>query len=689
MTRIFAAVPRAPWRWLLIGIAALLVVLLALAGFFLATFDANSHKDRLAVLVKQKTGRVFAIPGDVRLKLLPMLRLEIDRAVLNEKDSARPFAIIEGVKLSLRLWPLLHSEVILDQVEIGNFSIALTRFANGATNFDDLLSKDDSPSTLRFDLAGVTIKNGSLIFADELAKRNTKLSNLNITSGRLTDNVFAPLRAKFLLANDNPAAVLQTEVTGELKFDLQRKHYQFNRAKVDAQGEMVAIKPASISLTANIDADLREGRSAIQDINAALNGRLGAQTVHGEFAALRLTSQLNSASIEEIKAKLAIDETGKKLVVSALIPNLNSAADKIEASKIKIDFLFEQGPLRSTGEISSALHVDVAKQRVVLPALILTSKTVRDQMTVDFGARSAASLDLTSGDLDASQLVGEWRMQNQQDELGGHWRGALVANITNGEFSLTPLEGDWSGELSGAKATGKASVPVNGNWRDYSARIPSLDLQTSLTWPSSALEASIQGLALGHADLEASTEADQVAAKGVVLNARGHNANGKWQMNLSSPVKMNLAQRRAELTNLSGGINWTGLSKDAKPLVMKLNGSGSADFLREQAQFQLNARLDRSRLDGKFGVIGWADPSYRIDASLDQLDLDRYFPPAAKSISEKPKQKKAPPGNLDLTFLKGLKVDGQIKIDLLKSAGTTARKVRIEMESVSPKKSKL
>ena len=156
MRRAFGAATPMPWRRILIGVAALLLLLVALGVFFLATFDANSQKARLATMVKEKTGRVLSIPADVRLKLFPVIRFELDRAILDEKNSSIPFATIEAVKLSLRLWPLLRRQVILDQVEIGNFSVALQRFANGATNFDDLIAHDVSPSSFRFDLAGLT-----------------------------------------------------------------------------------------------------------------------------------------------------------------------------------------------------------------------------------------------------------------------------------------------------------------------------------------------------------------------------------------------------------------------------------------------------------------------------------------------------------------------------------------------------
>ncbi len=633
-------------------------------------------------MVKEKTGREFLIPGDLRLKLLPKLRVELDRAVLNEKDSKQPFATIEAVKLSLRPWPLLRSQVILDQVEIGNFSVALKRYANGATNFDDLLPKDDSPSALRFDLAGVTIKNGTLRFDDELTQRKMQLTNLQVTTGRLTDNVVTPVRAQFSLAVDNPAAALQTQLTSQLTFDLQRKRYQMNALKIQAQGEVASVKPVTISLGANIDADLGQNKFNVQAAKASIDGRAGTQTLHGEFASPRLTSEPNKVAIDELTTQFKLDDATRKIALSAVIPTVVNANNKVDAPNFKLNFSFDQQPLHSTGELNGALTMDLAQQLVTLPTLTLTSKTSRDRMIVDASATGPIALDLKTGDLEAMQLNGDWRMQNESDQLAGKWRAPFYGNITNGSFSVDALQGDWSGSLAGAETTGKVSVPVQGNWREYGGTIPTIDLQTSFTWPDSALEASI------HADLEASNKTEQVAAKGVAIKASGYNPSGKWQANLTSPVQMDFAQQLAELPKLSGKISWIGASKAAKPFNLNLNGTGKVDLANEQARFILKAGLDQSKFQGAFGISGWADPAYRIDASLDQLDLDRYFPSAAKPDTAKPKQKKTPPTNLDLTFLKPLKIDGVIKIGLLKSAGTKARNVRIDMESVSTKKSK-
>ncbi len=688
MKRLFATATRLPWRRVFIGIALLLLLLLTLAAFFIATFDANSHKARLTSLVKEKTGRELSIPGSVRLKLFPSVRLELDRAILNEKNSSTAFATIEVVKLSLRLWPLLQSQVRLDQVEVGNFSVALKRFANGTTNFDDLIAKDESPSSLRFDLAGLTIKNGTLRFDDEMNQRKTQVSTIQVTTGRLTENVATPIHAQFLLANDDPVVALKTELSGELRFDLQKNHYQFTATKFRAEGQAAGLKPITVGLRASIAADLGVGSVALQDLSAIVDGRAGMQTVHAELASPRLTSGANNVSIEQIKAQLKLDDPVRKISVSATVPALVSVSNKIAASDFKLDFSIEQDKLRSSGALSAALTFDPAQQRVAFEKMTLNSKIQRDQLVVEASAMGPLMLNLQTGELDGTQLNGDWKMQTDQDQLCGKWRAPVMANIVDGNFAIDALQGDWSGKLAGAQVTGKVSIPVQGNWRESNAKIPAIDLQANLIWPDSALEANIRGLALGHADLEASSNADQVAAKGVAIKASGHNPSGKWQADLSSPVKMDFGKQVAELTNLTGKVSWIGISKEAKPFNVKLNGAGNIDLVREQVRFNLNAGLDQSKFAAILGVNGWADPAYRIDASLDQLDLDRYFPPATKTIATKPIQKKSVPANLDLTFLKLLKVDGQIKIGVLKSAGTTARNVRIEMESAQLEKSK-
>ena len=52
-------------RTVLIAIAALLGVAGAALAIFVATFDANRYKPQLVDLVRERTGRILAIEGDL------------------------------------------------------------------------------------------------------------------------------------------------------------------------------------------------------------------------------------------------------------------------------------------------------------------------------------------------------------------------------------------------------------------------------------------------------------------------------------------------------------------------------------------------------------------------------------------------------------------------------------------------
>ncbi|MGE4617285.1 MAG: AsmA family protein [Gammaproteobacteria bacterium] len=55
--------------------AALVVLLIAALGFFLATLDVNQYKPRLVAAVEEATGRSFDIKGDIGIRpsIIPSL----------------------------------------------------------------------------------------------------------------------------------------------------------------------------------------------------------------------------------------------------------------------------------------------------------------------------------------------------------------------------------------------------------------------------------------------------------------------------------------------------------------------------------------------------------------------------------------------------------------------------------------
>ena len=82
MRRVFGSPTRTPWRWLAIGMALLLLLLLASAVFFVATFDANSHRARIAAMVKEPGHQAAIAGGLCHFTGLPRIDIDGDTAVV-------------------------------------------------------------------------------------------------------------------------------------------------------------------------------------------------------------------------------------------------------------------------------------------------------------------------------------------------------------------------------------------------------------------------------------------------------------------------------------------------------------------------------------------------------------------------------------------------------------------------------
>src|SRR5262249_50735082 len=72
----------------------------------------------------------------------------------------------------------------------------------------------------------------------------------------------------------------------------------------------------------------------------------------------------------------------------------------------------------------------------------------------------------------------------------------------------------------------------------------------------------------------------------------------------------------------------------------------------------------------------FAPPAIHFDLEVDQLDIDRYFPPTPAG-----KQQKQPEKPLDLTALRDLNATGTLRIGSLKANNLKATNVRLDVKA--------
>lgn len=93
---------------------------------------------------------------------------------------------------------------------------------------------------------------------------------------------------------------------------------------------------------------------------------------------------------------------------------------------------------------------------------------------------------------------------------------------------------------------------------------------------------------------------------------------------------------------------------------------------------KLQAQVDQTHLNGTASIRDFAHPAYRFQLTVDQLDADRYLPPAA--------EEKAPPATpatvgaaamqLPMDTLRALDLDGNVSVGKLKVANLTVSDIK-------------
>ena len=118
--------------------------------------------------------------------------------------------------------------------------------------------------------------------------------------------------------------------------------------------------------------------------------------------------------------------------------------------------------------------------------------------------------------------------------------------------------------------------------------------------------------------------------------------------------------------------------------LLKLTTSFTASNKQFNAQ-NLEVTLDQTKLTGQVGISDFANPFINFKLVLDEIDLDRYLPPAnSKTTTTETKSAspaKAGDDTLPLEALRGINAKGTFDIGKLKISGTHSEKIHLELNA--------
>jgi AsmA protein len=253
--------------------------------------------------------------------------------------------------------------------------------------------------------------------------------------------------------------------------------------------------------------------------------------------------------------------------------------------------------------------------------------------------------------------------------------GALRAALKTGEFSAEKLIATASGASGKDNLELRLEAPrlsltaekASGEKVSVTAKLSGPQRTVSAVMSLPGVEGTAQAFKSGAMtlDLDVKQGAQSVKAK------------------LASSLSGNVPARQLSLPALHASVSASGPDLPGKSVSAELKGSASVDMARQGVQAQVAGKVADSNVKARIGVAGFAVPSVQFDIDIDQLDVDRYFPPkaAAAGPAGGASGAKGAEQPFDLSALRNLRAAGALRIGTLKAANVKASNVRLEIKA--------
>ena len=187
---------------LLIGLAVVVVIVVAAAFIVPGLIPLDTYKTQLSEQVKSATGRDLAIDGDVQLTILPNLAVTAEGVRFsNAPDGSAPeMATLESLRATVQLLPLLGGDIAIDEFVLVKPEILLEVDEQGRPNWqfgdaaaqtaDDTAASDQAAgdqggggagSALSgLSLGDVRIVEGKITYIDRASGTREEITDLNL-----------------------------------------------------------------------------------------------------------------------------------------------------------------------------------------------------------------------------------------------------------------------------------------------------------------------------------------------------------------------------------------------------------------------------------------------------------------------------------------------------------------------------
>lgn len=400
-------------KYLMIAVLALFSLLVIAVGIIAATFDPNDYKPTIIKLVQEKKQRTLAIPGEIKLTFFPRIGADLGKISVSEHKSESEFASIDSAKVSLQLIPLLSKQLVVGHVRVDGLNANIKRFKDGSTNFDDLLSKEESQQQqIGFDIDGVSITNASIRIDDQLERRTLEIANLNLETGKIANGVSSKMSVSADVKSSN--SLVDANIAAETGFmiDMERKHYVLKDADAQFKGKLTDYTDLVIKLAGDADLKPAEKRIALDGIKVSASGKRAGQPLDVKFDIPGLAITDTKVSGGKLSGEAKLTDGARTVTSNFSAPSFEGSPQAFKIPALELDVAIKQTDLDAKARISGEISGNIDKLLFSSPQLKLALSGKQGNTAIDGAMTTPFSIDLKTQTVDLPNIVAAFTLPN-------------------------------------------------------------------------------------------------------------------------------------------------------------------------------------------------------------------------------------------------------------------------------------
>ncbi len=658
-------------KYVLYGIGGLVLLVALIVGYFAATFNPNDYKDEIIKLVKDKKERTLHIDGDIKLSYWPKIGANLGKLSISEHQSDKIFASVESVKVALAVIPLLKKELVVDTVYVDGAKANVVKGKDGKFNFDDLLSKDEEESKIKFDIDGVNVTNSEVKYADEATGAKYNITKFNMKSGHIALAEPVDLDTNFTITSNQPETAANVNLKGNFLVDPETKHFKVKGLDSHIVGDMLSGKEMDIKATGDVDAKPELMEFLVDDLKFVASGKFADAKQSIDLSAPALTILKDEVTSKKVTVSLGQEKNGDVLKANMVLADMKGSPKALQSSGITGDLSATQGKRTVTGTFSSPFSGNIQDLIFDIPKLT-GNLDIKDPSLPNGGMKGTFNLGAHT-DIKNETANSKFNLNMAETKLTGDIAvtGFKKLNI---KFNLNADKLDLNKLLGKTTATTKSSSKP----ADMSA-LKNMTLDGKLIVGSIVYDKyRISGLNVG-----IKADGEKLALSGLDVKVDDSHIKGNVgirnfakpiytfdldvdQVDIDryaksdTPAKKETADKPLDLSALktlnADGTIRVGNLKYGNTRASNVNINLKADGEKLSLN-PLSAKIDDSQIKGSFGITQFSKPKFLFDLDIDALDANKYAASGASTKSDKP---------ADLSALKTLLADGDLRIGSLK-----------------------